>query len=383
MHVLLTTNFSPWSRYSGGGQHSTHNLAVALSGRGHEVAVVYTKPPWERLEVPAALPYRIHWAALPAVRSRRAALLRPASALSVAWTVRRFLRLGTVVHASGEEAALLPRLRRSRPFPLVLTPRYPSYPPLLPASGPLQTFQLLFTAPKFFLLGLAVRGADVCCPTSRSAAQMLQQAYDLAEVPIRVVPNGVSPAFLSVTRAPEAAGGPVLFFGRLSRAKGADVLLEALALLGDAAPHTLIIGRGEAYDALVRGCGRLGLTDRVAFRDWMDPTALAAELSRASMAVLPSREESFGNAMAEAMAAGTPVVSTTAGSIPEVVEQGRSGLLVPPDDPAALAQTMRRLLADPAFAQRLGRSGWQRVRDCFTWNRVAQQFEEIYEAVQT
>ena len=56
MRCLLTVNFSPWSRYSGGGQRSTHNLARALAQRGHDVSVVYTKPPWEQVQLPAALP---------------------------------------------------------------------------------------------------------------------------------------------------------------------------------------------------------------------------------------------------------------------------------------------------------------------------------------
>ena len=56
MHVALTCNFSPWSRYRGGGQRATHLLASALSAEGHEVTVIFTKPPWEHVDVPSALP---------------------------------------------------------------------------------------------------------------------------------------------------------------------------------------------------------------------------------------------------------------------------------------------------------------------------------------
>src|SRR5262245_15559702 len=109
MRCILTVNFSPWSRYSGGGQRSTHNLACALAQRGHDVSVVYTKPPWEAVQLPAALPYQPLWAALPAFRSRSGALLRPLTSLSVARQVERLARHGAelVVHGNGEEAALI------------------------------------------------------------------------------------------------------------------------------------------------------------------------------------------------------------------------------------------------------------------------------------
>src|SRR3954451_18857742 len=68
MRCILTVNFSPWSRYSGGGQRSTHNLARALVKRGHEVTVVFTKAPWEQVPLPPDLPYQVVWAALPGVR---------------------------------------------------------------------------------------------------------------------------------------------------------------------------------------------------------------------------------------------------------------------------------------------------------------------------
>ena len=385
MNVILTTLFSPWSAYSGGGQQSTHNLAKALSRRGHTVTVVYAKPPWERVDVPNDLPYTVRWATLPALRSRRDATLRPLAAVSVARTVRGLLGPDTVVHSQGEEGALLPYLRRRHPFPFLLTPRFPSLPAALlrPTCSVFQKLALALLQPKYLLLGAAVRGADFCCPPSAFAADLVQRAYGLAPARLRVVPNGVSDAFLQVERVEEASKGPIVFFGRLARAKGVDLLLEALALLMKVPSPCLIIGRGEEAAALSQQVRRLGLESKVQLKGWRAPSEIASILARASMAVLPSREESFGNAIAEAMAAGTPVISTRVGSIPEVVVHEQSGLLVAPESPHALASSIQRLTQAPLLAEQLGRGGQRRVRSLFTWDVAAQRFESIYASALT
>ena len=115
MRIFLTCNYSPWSAYSGGGQRSTHYLGSALSGRGHDVTVVFTKTPWDRVEPPPSLPYRLRWAVLPDYKSHIGAPLRVLTAWTVAGVIRRELAPDetAVVHAQGEEAARLPRERAS------------------------------------------------------------------------------------------------------------------------------------------------------------------------------------------------------------------------------------------------------------------------------
>src|SRR5437879_13705296 len=101
VRIVFTCNYSPWSRYSGGGQRSTHDLASALARRGHDVTVVFTKTPWELVHPPRSLPYRLRWATLPDYQSRARAPLRVLSAWTVANVVRRELTQGppAVVHA--------------------------------------------------------------------------------------------------------------------------------------------------------------------------------------------------------------------------------------------------------------------------------------------
>jgi glycosyltransferase involved in cell wall biosynthesis len=384
MRVILTVNFSPWSPYSGGGQRSTHNLATALAGRGHAVTVVYTRPPWERFEMPADLQYAVTWAALPSRRSRSGAPLRPFTAVTVARAVAQLVDRHPgqpiAVHGNGEEAALVPRLRPRRRFAFVMTPRYPSF----PAGMRDGTWRRRITGlrhwvrgTKYATLGLALRGADRYCPTSQSSAAEVARVYGLDAARCRVVPNGVSPAFFEVVREAEADRGPLVFFGRMAREKGVDTLVEALGRLGEAAPDAVLIGRGPMVDPVRRRLDELGLASRVEMIPWLEGAALAARVASASMVVLPSLEESFGNAMAEAMATGAPVVSTTAGSIPEVV--GDAGLLVPPEDPAALAEAIARLRTDTGLRARLGQAGRRRAADRFSWPAVAGTFASIYE----
>src|SRR5262249_3834736 len=104
-------------------------------------------------------------------------------------------------------------------------------------------------------------------------------------------------------------------------------------------------------------------------------------LSHAAVFVCPSVYEPFGLVNLEAMACEAPVVASAVGGIPEIVEDGRTGLLVPPADPAALAAAVNALLADPARARALGQAGRRRVLDRFTWAHTARQTLAVYQRV--
>jgi glycosyltransferase involved in cell wall biosynthesis len=379
MHIALTCNFSPWSRYRGGGQRATHLLASALAEHGHDVSVIFTKPPWEQVEVPSPLPYRLFWAALPHTVSRRDAPLRPLTAFSVAHAVRALARERPldVVHSQGEEGVLVDRVVRC---PLVLTPRYPAYPDELftPSRSWLRRARFWIGDHKYVALTQTARRATLVCTTSHYAARTVEAALRVDPSRLHVVPNGIDASFFAVERAPRAATGPVLFFGRVMREKGIDTLLSAFAGSAHRDRELHVVGEGDEPAALARAVRETGIADRVRFFPWESPSALRARLAQAALAVLPSREESFGNAMAETMAAGTPLVTTTAGSLPELVDSGRTGFLVPPGDAEALRSAMDELLADPVRAEALGRAGRSAMQARYSWQQVAKQYEEIY-----
>lgn len=388
MNIILTVNYSPWSAYSGGGQRSTHNLAIAYSQRGHNVTVVFTKPPWEQIDVPDDLPYDVRWATFYGLWSRRAAPFRPLNAFSVASTVRDLVKMSSgpvVVQCNGEEGARIPDLRSDLDFGLVATPRYSEYPEALMADSPLDSLtrlRLFLTENKYLAQGKIARQADRAVPPSAYAARLLHEAYAVPEDRLDVVHNGVPREFLEYDHRPSAVeNGPLVFFGRFAEHKGVDVLIDALGHLGDDAPPAHIIGRGVLEDDLRDQVQRVGLSDRVTFRPWMTHHELGETLAGARMAVLPSRQENFSLAILSSLAVGTPTISTSIGGTPEIIDDGATGLLVPSDDANSLAEAIARLQSHPDDARRIGAAGKKHVRENLTWGAAAEGFEAIFEAI--
>ncbi|MCB9707191.1 MAG: glycosyltransferase family 4 protein [Myxococcales bacterium] len=381
MRIILTVNFSPWSSYCGGGQQSTHLLATALAEQDQRVTVVYTKPIWENVIVPDALPYKVIWAPFVGLRSRANAPLRPLNAVTVARTIQTLFNEDNydVIHCQGEEGALLPRLRKNLPpFRFIATPRYPSYPKRLleSSSGVAARVGRWWVPPKFIALGATLRGADCCCPTSQVSAEAIELAYGIPAAAQRVVPNGVAPVYLSSTRSADAHRGPILFYGRIELKKGIDVFIEALANLGRDAPPAIVIGRGQAEPWAHQRVQELGIAERVHFLGWQQPAAIAKHLAKASIAVLPSREESFGNAIVEAMVAGTPLITTFYGSIPEVV--GASPVTRVDADAQQIANAIRHKLETPDLAEEHATITRKYARERYSWSATARIFTEIY-----
>jgi glycosyltransferase involved in cell wall biosynthesis len=383
VRVILTCNYSPWSSYSGGGQRSTHNLASALAALGHDVTVVFTRAPWERVEVPGDLPYRLRWAALTNVRGKSPGLLRLSSCLPVAAAVAELLREGApaVVHSQGEEGAALPMLRRLTKlrFAFVVTPRHGKFPAAVLAGRAASRWTRLRTAirdSKYPALGVAVRGADYCCPPSHHGKRLVQSTFGLEDARVKPVHNGVPAEFLDYRWAPVEARRPLLFFGRFDHNKGIDTLLDALERLGEAAPDALLVGRGPVQPEIERRLAANPL--RVRLHGWADHHQLGRLLEQASMVALPSREENLSLSMLATMAVGTPLIMARVGGTSEVIGDGEHGLLVEPDDAAGLAERIDRLSRDPVLAARLGLAGRKRVRSGFTWDVTARTFEALY-----
>jgi glycosyltransferase involved in cell wall biosynthesis len=195
---------------------------------------------------------------------------------------------------------------------------------------------------------------------------------------IRVIPGGVALGpFTAVP--PNAAAVPAVLgaLGRLGREKGFDVLLGAMSKLPPGEARLLLGGDGTQQEALSREIHVLGLADRVTMTGLV--TDVPAFLAQIGIFILPSRSEGLGLVAVEAMAAGRPVIATNVGGIPEVVVDGETGVLVPPEDPAALAAAIHSLLADPVLAARMGQAGRRRARELFSAERMAEKTAALYE----
>jgi len=180
--------------------------------------------------------------------------------------------------------------------------------------------------------------------------------------------------------AAAAPGCAVGVVGRLVGGKGHGCFLAAAARLADtpAVAKFLIVGEGPERAALEAEAGRLGVADgRVLFTGFRDD--VPAVLAALDILVLPSTDaEVLPLVVMEALAAGRPVVATSVGGVPEMIEDGVSGLLVPPGDADALAAALRRLTGDATLRARLAGAGRECVERRFTLARMVSETERVY-----
>lgn len=378
--VIMTCNYSPWSRYSGGGQKSVHMLAGEMTRQGLKVAAVYSKAPWESIAPHAATEYDAHWAGFFAVRPGISSPLRFLNGIFFYFKVRSLSSGKTVLHGNGDEASLLWLIRRKRKF--VYTNRYPEFPAFLAGRDWTRKrtwLAIFFREPRFVAMALGLRHADRVTVTSRYSLREAGKAFGLEEAKLTVVPNGVDPVFLEMPMETGTRAG-VLFFGRLTRAKGPDLALEAYARLGCdlRISHPLrFVGAGPIRCELEARAKALGLSG-VEFVGWKTGTELAREIVSSGAVCLPSREESFGNSVVEALALGQALITTCAGSIPEVA--GPYGKMVLPDDPEALAARLdAELRRETPWQERCRQREFIRAR--YSWGRASLSYRAIYSPV--
>jgi glycosyltransferase involved in cell wall biosynthesis len=223
----------------------------------------------------------------------------------------------------------------------------------------------------------------VASPTLAASAPQLQEWRSKCVV----IPYGIEPNQESIVeryrlRAEairrEHVKPIVLFVGRLVAYKGVGVLLDAMR---DVDAVALLVGTGPEQAALERQARELGVAGRVRFLGEVPDDELQSLYRACDMFVLPSvtRQEAFGVVQIEAMSCGKPVISTELGTGTTWVNQdGETGLVVPPRDPAALRAAMQSLLADPALRSTLGAAGRRRARSTFAVERMIRSTLELY-----
>jgi glycosyltransferase involved in cell wall biosynthesis len=175
--------------------------------------------------------------------------------------------------------------------------------------------------------------------------------------------------------------GTILFVGDSEdRNKGARYLIEACAQVAQEMDFRLLIKDKKEKDMKVVPplVWKHGLNRFVEYIGRLPTDALVRMYNSAQILVSPSLYEGFGLPAAEAMACGTAVIATTAGAFPEFIEDGRTGVLVPPGDVDALASAIKSLLRDPERCTRAGAAASEHIRGHFTWGQTAKLTEEIY-----
>jgi len=168
---------------------------------------------------------------------------------------------------------------------------------------------------------------------------------------------------------------------RLARQKGPDILLEAAVALCPRMPdlHFVLAGDGPLRAKLRISAKTEGIAHRFHLLGHRDD--VPELLADADVVVLPSRWEGMPNAALEAMAAGRPVVAADVGGCPEVVDAGRTGLLVPPADSAELAEAIAKIISAPELGREMGEAGRERARDEFSVEKMVRMNEQLYEKI--
>jgi glycosyltransferase involved in cell wall biosynthesis len=347
VNVLVVSGI--WPPDVGGPASHAPALAGFLHERGHGVEVVTTA-----VAEPAERPYRLHW-----VSRRLPPGIRHGA---VAAAVSRSARRADVVYATSmirRAAAGALVARKPLVVKLVADEAYERARRHGLFAGTLEEFQRFDGGARVRWLRASRdralrRAAIVLCPSAYLRALALGWGLDPARV--TVLPNAAPelPELLS-REAQRAALGlepPLLAFaGRLTAQKELGLALEALAAVEDV--RLAILGDGPERGALERRSHELGLNGRVRFLGGGGRDDVLRLFRAADAAVLPSAWENFPHTVVEALAAGTPVVATAVGGVPEIVRDGENGLLVPPGEPDALADAIRRFFAEPALRERL------------------------------
>jgi glycosyltransferase involved in cell wall biosynthesis len=224
-----------------------------------------------------------------------------------------------------------------------------------------------------FAKRLTARGVARHVGVGERTSREVEEVVHLRHGSVRTIHNGVpDESFEPLARLTD---GPVVgAIGRLERQKGFDTLIRALANIEG--PTLVLVGDGNERAALERLAESVGIADRVIWAGWSDEPR--RYLSTFDVIALPSRFEGFPLALLEALLARSAVVAADVGSISEAVVDGTTGLLVPADDPGALANAIRRLLAEEGLRRQLGEQGRQLVLERFTAAHMTRAFESLY-----
>lgn len=228
---------------------------------------------------------------------------------------------------------------------------------------------------------LSLKGADAIVSTSRFMAEEVERLVP-GHPPITLVPFGVDTSRFHPGE--RAADAPVRigFVKTFAPKYAPDVFIEAAAIVARERPDIefVMAGRGPLLDAMGRLAAERGLEGRVSFLGFVPHDEVAEFMRGLDILVNCSRTESFGVVICEASATALPVIATDVGGVRETLKNGETGILVPRDDPPALAAGMLRLAASAELRERMGAAGRAFVKGAYTWNVCVAKMEDLLQS---
>ncbi|MFC1978717.1 glycosyltransferase family 4 protein [Chloroflexota bacterium] len=234
----------------------------------------------------------------------------------------------------------------------------------------------------FFMQNIVARRMDRVITVSNSSADKARKAFKIPQSKLRVVYNGVDTDIFKkrddINKEPDSL---IVATNTRDRNKGIIYLLQALTMMRGQVKLTIVDDKPPCNDYAPGLVKQYGLEDMVTFTGRLSHSEVAEQYATAKIAVSPSIYEGFGLPAAEAMACGVPIIGTTAGALPEVIEDNVTGILVPPKNPQALAQAIKTLIDNPELRCKMGIAGVERVKQRFTWSKSAKTTLDVYREV--
>lgn len=377
---IFSPNYPSLNSAGGIGTYS-RNLAHGLAAQGHQVDVLVGSADGQVMQDGPVTVHGIGTGYLP-VADR---LLPGAGAMLRTWNAARKLttqrNLAVFEFPNWEGFGLLATLSRRRPVVVRLhtssreAQRIDSTPSTWLARWDVRREHLL------------ARYADALVTHSAAHRKMMADELGIPEGRIALIPHGIEPIPRDRKLAPRADIPTVVFLGRMERRKGTLDLILAVPQIIESVPEArfVLIGTDRPHCPGNRThaqyiADEIGpkVASRITLAGPLPDGEVERWLQTATVFVAPSLYESFGLIFLEAMRWGTPVIGTRVGGIPEIIEDGESGVLVPPSDPRALGEAIAGLLRNPTRRAELGEAGRLRVESCFTIARMAARTAEFY-----
>ncbi len=233
----------------------------------------------------------------------------------------------------------------------------------------------------------AMRRADRVITISEALNRFVREVEGIEAEKVKTVHYGLEPPEFPANAREEGrrrfgydGDRPVIgMFGRLIEQKGVDTLINAFVQVQQAVPDAalLIVGDGDRRAELEQLAASLGIKNTVTFTGWV-PQAYKL-IPTCDLIAMPSRWEGFGLVALEAMGSARPLIASRVSALPEIVVDGETGLLVPPDDPELLAEAIVPVLADHSLASRMGEAGYRRLVGSFSVSKMIQGTLSVYE----
>jgi glycosyltransferase involved in cell wall biosynthesis len=366
----------------GGLQINTHNLAKTLKSKGIEISVltggksIFSKRTILDGILVHSLPFYVFRGT---VKSFFAFVVRGIVCFFKGFVILLRTRPDIVnIHFLGSNAFYFLWLKRVLPFKLVITLHGSNEAPkedLRRTEGYWEAMILNWTAKKM------LQEADAIIPISKHLHNKVIRLHPEVKRKCVIIPVGIKlDDFKSIM---SERGDYILALGRLDYEKGFDILLTAFTKITDGFPELklIIAGGGAERNSLTRLAISLRISDRVLFCGEVTREKAFELLSKCAFLVVPSRSEGFGVVILEAMAFGKAVVATSIGGIPELIRDGETGFLVPPDDPEELSRVISRLLSDERLAKDVGSRALEAIAGTYNWDAIADKYLTVYRAV--